>query len=297
MKCIAPQYAKGSSRSYPTYVPCGRCGYCLKNRQLDWTLRLGEEFKISPWSWFITLTYSPESLPRNFDEHELLRKHFPSELDKETLKVRDLQLFTKSLRKYNMKNTDLQLRYYACGEYGSRTGRPHYHAIFFNLHPKTLRNIDRCWTRKKKPIGIMDVQLVQNSDAVSNYVASYIVSAYAEQLRLNLKPFSVMSKKPYLGHTYVKRMTEYHRALNQPYLKRGEIRQRLPRKFVNEIFDQTAKNSWKQPGIEQQDLRINAELHRLYLLNGFDYDGFNSIERTKITHEHTLRNNLKKGKF
>lgn len=292
MKCIAPVYAKGTTRSFPTFVPCGRCGFCLANRQRDWTLKLDYEFRYAAWSWFITLTYDNKHLPHNLDEYPLIRKHFDEKIDKETLKVLDLQKFIRSVRKSNKKLTPLQLRYYAAGEYGSQRGRPHYHIIFFNLHPKILNT--RLMPAWKK--GNIDVQMVQNSEAVSNYVASYIVTAYAEQKRLNLRPFSVMSKKPYLGYRYVINRREYHKKLNQPYipLPGGKI-QRLPRKFVNEIFDQADKNSWKQPGIEQTDLRINAELHRLRLLNGDDYDAFNSVEKTKIWHETYIRTNTKKN--
>lgn len=53
-----------------------------------------------------------------------------------TLFTRHAQLFTMSLRKVNRKVYPMkQLRYYACGEYGERFGRPHYHYIIFNLHP------------------------------------------------------------------------------------------------------------------------------------------------------------------
>ena len=48
-----------------------------------------------------------------------------------SLRKRDFQLFMKRLRK---KYSDDRIRFYACGEYGSETFRPHYHAILFGLH-------------------------------------------------------------------------------------------------------------------------------------------------------------------
>jgi len=36
----------------------------------------------------------------------------------------------KRLRKHYSGRT---IRYYMCGEYGENMGRPHYHAVFFNL--------------------------------------------------------------------------------------------------------------------------------------------------------------------
>jgi len=46
---------------------------------------------------------------------------------------RDLQLFWKRLRKF------YPARYLACGEYGERLGRPHYHAIVFGVRFEDLQ--------------------------------------------------------------------------------------------------------------------------------------------------------------
>lgn len=60
---------------------------------------------------FITLTYEDGKLP----PHNSLRH-------------RDFQLFMKRLRK---KTGPAKVRFYMCGEYGTETHRPHYHAILF----------------------------------------------------------------------------------------------------------------------------------------------------------------------
>jgi len=62
-------------------------------------------------SSFITLTYSPEHLPENG-----------------TLSVDDTQRFLKRLRKSLWPK---KIRFFLCGEYGEKLGRPHYHAIVF----------------------------------------------------------------------------------------------------------------------------------------------------------------------
>lgn len=51
--------------------------------------------------------------------------HLPSD---RSLSVRTHQLFIKKLR----KKFGNGIRYYLCGEYGDRFGRPHYHALLFN---------------------------------------------------------------------------------------------------------------------------------------------------------------------
>lgn len=61
-------------------------------------------------SCFLTLTYRDESLPPG-----------------RTLVRRDFTLFMKRFREY----IDVPIRNVYCGEYGSKTGRPHFHAIIF----------------------------------------------------------------------------------------------------------------------------------------------------------------------
>lgn len=60
---------------------------------------------------FITLTYDDEHVPDGFT---LVKKHF--------------QDFMKRLRWHQR---DRRIRFYACGEYGGKTQRPHYHACLF----------------------------------------------------------------------------------------------------------------------------------------------------------------------
>lgn len=64
-------------------------------------------------SIFVTLTYSDEYLP-----------------EFHSLKKSDLQKFFKRLRK---RLGERKIRYFACGEYGEQSQRPHYHAIIFGL--------------------------------------------------------------------------------------------------------------------------------------------------------------------
>lgn len=45
------------------------------------------------------------------------------------LHLEHLQKFFKRLRKKFGEG----IRYFACGEYGSKNGRPHYHALLFNF--------------------------------------------------------------------------------------------------------------------------------------------------------------------
>lgn len=303
-KCIAPIVAKGYTRKDPLLVPCGYCGYCLLNRKQEWKFRLSEEFTNATHSWFVTLTYAPEHLPYILPKGSLLEKHQDMK-NEMTLFTKHAQKFTKLLRWHNAKKTSRQLRYYACGEYGERYGRPHYHFIIFNLHPDIANQIGKIWNK-----GHVKVEPVLSTSKVSNYVSGYVIKNYKKAKTLKLRPMSLMSKKPYIGYTYVQRMAQYHRSLNEPYLQKGEIRQRLPKIFKRKIWSTVQPDplggEWKfapcctLPGCKPErptkyydplekpiytpdpDWKITAEiqserlrdarLHELYLKNGNDYD-------------------------
>lgn len=93
-------------------VPCGQCLGCRLERSRQWALRCVHEASLYDDNCFITLTYSDEFLPRDY-----------------SLDVSHFQRFMKRLRKRFGEG----IRFFHCGEYGSQFGRPHYHAILFNL--------------------------------------------------------------------------------------------------------------------------------------------------------------------
>lgn len=94
-------------------IPCGRCMGCRLEKSRQWALRCIHEAKMYEDNCFITLTFSPEHLPK---DGSLCKKH--------------MQDFIKRLRK---KFSDRRIRVFYCGEYGEKLGRPHYHAVLFNF--------------------------------------------------------------------------------------------------------------------------------------------------------------------
>ena len=78
--------------------------------------------------------------------------------------------FFKRLRKqYAKRSNGIKLRYYACGEYGDRYGRPHYHAIVCGL---SLRDEDKALVRLSWPFGLCHFGTA-TPDSIS-YVCQYI---------------------------------------------------------------------------------------------------------------------------
>lgn len=93
-------------------LPCGQCIGCRLERSRKWAVRCMNEASLHDRNCFITLTYDDAHLP-SFGG----------------LDAKALQLFFKRLRKY----AGPKVRFFACGEYGSQLGRPHYHAVLFNF--------------------------------------------------------------------------------------------------------------------------------------------------------------------
>lgn len=105
-------------------IPCGRCIGCRLDYSRTWAVRNCLELETSKNAFFITLTYDDEHLPTS----ELLIKSTSEVITVPELFPRDLQLFLKRLRKKFG-----ELRFFACGEYGSQTQRPHFHLIIYNI--------------------------------------------------------------------------------------------------------------------------------------------------------------------
>lgn len=113
MPCYSPIKLRAHTDT-PQRVPCGRCLGCHLERSRQWAMRCVHEARYHEANSFITLTYRDEELIYGGS-------------DRPTLYPRHLTLFLKKLR----KEINVPIRYFACGEYGSRYSRPHYHALIF----------------------------------------------------------------------------------------------------------------------------------------------------------------------
>lgn len=92
-------------------LPCGKCVGCLMARAKAWAVRCMHEASLYEDNCFVTLTYDDKHLP------------FNRSLDKA-----EFSDFMKRLR----KRCGEGIRFFACGEYGPKLLRPHYHALIFN---------------------------------------------------------------------------------------------------------------------------------------------------------------------
>lgn len=141
MKCISPIKLKNGYT-----VPCQKCNFCFSNKRSEWAFRLFQEWKVSSSSIFLTLTY---------DE-----KHVPYGTNYQVLHKPDLQKFFKRLRKKQSGSKKSNIKYYAVGEYGSNTYRPHYHALVFNLTDKVISDLQSVWPLGQIHVGNVEMKSI-----------------------------------------------------------------------------------------------------------------------------------------
>lgn len=258
-------------------VPCGKCVACLLRRQSDWTIRLTQELRDSTSCYFLTLTYNEESVP-TFNGTNVLRK-------------RDAQLFIKRLRKWIEPH---KIRYFLCGEYGSKTLRPHYHAIIFNLPSEFAFNVFKRW-----PHGFVSIATV--TPARIAYVAKYcscytfLPSFYKDK---RFRPFSLSSRHPAIGHSYLEddRILSYHReTLDTTFRQRDGIPRSLPRYYRDRIFDDQMKLDIRDR-VDEYRKKRDQEFHSKYLLNP-DYNYSDIVGQMKRDVENKYYKTLYKSKL
>lgn len=182
-------------------IHCAKCVGCQLKRASDWATRCMHEYENHDEGCFLTLTY---------DRDNLITAVYPG--SQPTLYKPDLQRFWKRLRQHiarKEKRSDA-IKYFACGEYGPVTGRPHYHAVVFGWQPSdetavpnnpgasnplfTSQTVDGLWTHGRVMIG----SLTKKS---ANYVARYCLKKVYGSEALNVyrdsnreAPFNCMSK-------------------------------------------------------------------------------------------------------
>jgi len=172
----------------------------MADRARSWSTRCLHESQLYDHNSFLTLTYSDENLVYGAEGATL---HLPH-----------LQNFFKSLRH------EYECRYFACGEYGDKTHRPHYHVLLFGVDFKSDRTISTLNKFKTKNDTLYESKSLsshwKHGNAIIgdlthqsiNYVTRYLLKK-AKAERRSRSPahegeaeqpeFQVMSRRPGLG--------------------------------------------------------------------------------------------------
>lgn len=232
-------------------VPCGKCIGCRLDYSRQWANRCMLEAKQWSDNYMITLTYDDinvklvNGVNRETGELQLVG----------TLKPGDLTKFMKDLRRYYKYHYNHDnVRFYACGEYGDKTYRPHYHVIVFNCPipdmEKFFLNKDREQIYLSDSIqkiwgkGIITVAKLEWQ--VAAYVARYVMKKRKGKdsdefyKKLGVQPeFVRMSRSPGIARDYYENNKDKIYAFDEIHLERknGNVMTIKPCKYYDRLYD------------------------------------------------------------
>lgn len=228
-------------------VPCGSCIICQNARRDAWAARMQLETLDHVCAWFVTLTYNEEYCPPYLCRADL----------------------TKWLKRLRNR---IPFRYFACGEYGARGSRPHFHVICWFDSLVEQCQIDSLlvdtWQygfTMAKPANVQNMR----------YVAKYTVKSAVEVPFPQPQPYAVMSRRPGIaGSWFLSNCNFFHDFLALP----DGSHEPLPRYFLNMLdpveqiqikrFARVYAEQQPQLSDSEKDLRlINLErsVYRSYL--------------------------------
>nr|WAE43815.1 MAG: replication initiator protein [Microviridae sp.] len=166
------------------------------------------EARTAKISTFITLTYNDKHLPKDGSISKI-----------------ELQKFFRKLRK---KLKGRRISYFACGEYGEKLSRPHYHAIIFGWEPKnkkirkadpifgnlyTSPELESLWTKGFSTCGAVTKE---SAGYVARYTCKKITGGLGEKIICQCghktakehygkkkSEFQLQSTKPGIGKTWL----------------------------------------------------------------------------------------------
>jgi len=257
MQCPTPESIprpNGKGATDRISIPCGACAFCLENKRSEWTFRLREEQKASYSAYFLTLTYSDEYLPLNEYGYDSLSK---DDLKRFNKRLKDHQ--RRLIPKYHLEEKYAKwppIRFYAIGEYGPTTMRPHYHGIYFNIIPEIITKIDTIWQQGHLKIGT-------TTPASIHYVTGYLIQPGQDYTYLT-KPFALMSRNPGIGSAYMdKEKIKYHQKTKNFYGIQDGYRVNLPRFYRDKLFNKTEKEAQANKNRALSDKKEHKTFERL----------------------------------
>lgn len=243
MDCDNPNFITGIG-----FVRCNRCHSCKVNKKKEWADRLFVESRYWTNSYFISLTYDPEHMPRDL-----------------SLSKKDVFDWKKRLGYYF--GTVPQLYY--CGEYGSVGDLPHYHVIIFT-NEDHWDDIMNSWT-----FGNVDIKHLTRGRC--NYIAGYVVKKLDKEERTDGRTpeFYGASRRPPLGYQLLFDLLERlssddnfrERVMRSPFppysVKIGGDFVRLPPYIRNKLSP-----IWKKYNEEiQEQFKIQKQYQSLAILS------------------------------
>lgn len=154
------------------YAPCRRCPKCLRVKRSLWAARAKEETAKAPRTWSVTLTFSPVHLAGVLTEAALVRGR-----DKGARVERAAYMHVQRYLKRVRSALRCKLRYLCVAEYGSETGRLHFHLLLHEVDkPIPKRTIERLWRSNVHARLVKSVRQVE-------YLCKYLTKDSSSRMR------------------------------------------------------------------------------------------------------------------
>lgn len=231
MECFSPIRLKQKGNFQD--VPCSKCKACKINYRNGWINRAYVETRYSKTQAFSTLTVAEEYL--QFKEY--LNEETGEIQVLQTVTKERLQAFIKKIRqadKRNHKKHPLEWtqkqhpsKNLGVGEYGEITFRQHYHLLSWNLHPKTIKQLEEMWI-----YGSVDLGRIESGSIA--YVVSHQMMEHKEGMHPEQKPFSLKSNN--IGSQYLAIHKKSHAEGRQWFLSEMKSKMAIPQGFRRKLW-------------------------------------------------------------
>lgn len=223
------------------YVPCGKCGACLRRSINDYSSRLQYEMRTADWgAYWLTLTYEDDPTQLFIDNYSSEYNPFKHQLQK----------YFKRLRKDGFR-----FSYFALGDYGDTFGRPHYHVIYFAKSRFDEERAHELWVSGDQTFGRGFICVEPLTVGRIAYTVRYgflakldwnVGSPYSYDMEPGdprPKPFFLMSRRPAIGANYLTDAKKrFHRSNAFWYYPDGPYKKAFPRYWKNKIFPGKIEN-------------------------------------------------------
>lgn len=250
-------------------VPCGKCALCRNKKSNEWSCRCScETLYSTSVPLFVTLTLNNEYLTDKVDK-SVIQKFF------KRLRI-DLD------RNYDYVNP---LRYVCVGEYGSRTNRPHYHAIIWNAPVfdmrKLLSIIENNWQQGFVYLKPCDTGAV-------SYVLKYLRKSDGnEKFGFFLASRGGKRKTGGIGYQYAKDYSDFYRS--NPQQMSIELTEKYTGKQLSFCIPQYYTNKFypSRSALVSLDYRVSFRLasvmmhHYLYLSDIYKLANHTFVEQLR----------------
>lgn len=230
MQCINPAYITYDSNNdkltYRSYninsnlknskvVSCGKCINCLKNKVSGLSFKVQKEMEKEQFNYcyLFTITFNDNNqlylinknkLDNMLKDNKDISKYSPYT----TLSKNKINNVIRNLKKKlnNYYKCKVSFSYLLSGEYGSKTGRAHYHILLMLSHSIPNLKLDKITAKDRlkhykskmlnsKQYDLYDLVIVNNYQMTAGYVCKYLMKQQEFKEKDNYAKFSTKNEK------------------------------------------------------------------------------------------------------